>query len=63
MHQDFFIVARELRAMLGSVRITLVHVTVDEVVDHLNVVLNVEFPHGALAKILRDGRNTVALLD
>src|SRR6185369_17913070 len=40
-----------------------VHVAVDEVVDHLNVIANIELAQGALPQVLRDGGDSIALLD
>src|SRR5678815_6190200 len=46
-----------------SVFASAVHVAVDEVVDHLNVIANIELAQGALLQVLRDGGDSIALLD
>ncbi len=65
MHQD----ALAIRSIFGALVLQLlaffsaVDIAIHEVVDHLDMVLDLEFPHCALAQILGDGRNPVTLLD
>src|SRR5262245_30145646 len=63
MNQKALAFRSVFRALRLQVLAPAIDITVDEVVDHFNVVLDVEFPHGSLAQVIRYCSNTVALLD
>ena len=63
MHQDAFAVGSIFQPPLRLPGIANIDIAIHEVVDHLDVVLDVELPQRALAQILRDGSYAVALLD
>jgi len=63
VHQQPFVIGDILNPFLHPLRFAQVVVAVHEIRDHFDVVLDVENIQSAVAQILRDGGDAVALLD
>ena len=63
MHQDALAGVGILQAMLLRLRIAPVLVAIHEVVDHFDRVMDFEFADSAVTQVVRNGGDTVAMLD
>ena len=64
MHQKTLIVRCVLRAKFGGgFWISAVYITIHRVIDHLDGVLYVEDPHRAIAQVIGNGSDAVALIN
>ena len=63
VNQDALVSRGILQAPLRGLCVAQIHIAVDEVVDHLNMILDVEFLQRLLAQIFGDGRHSVAFLN
>ena len=63
MNQDALAGRGILQARLRGLGVAQIHIAVDEVVDHLDVILDVEFLQRLLAQIFGDGRYPVTFFN
>ena len=62
MYQQPLTIGGILGAKL-SVVVPDIHVAIDGVVDHLDFFFHIQNPHGAVAQVVGDGGDAVALVD